>query len=182
MLTRLLPTAALCSVTCGLIREATVTNAAARKRHPDPGRDDDVMNERLTIAPRSRGASPRTEDTCRVGIMRRIAAARLRHCGLETMTGDVMLIVSELLTNALLHSGTTEISLKLTVEEGFLRIAVSDGVPSGIAPVRASEEAESGRGLVLVAALAHENGGAFGVSDGGATAWCTLALGPKERS
>ncbi|USQ85843.1 ATP-binding protein [Streptomyces phaeoluteigriseus] len=114
--------------------------------------------------------------------MRRIAAARLRYWGLQTLTDDVMLIVSELLTNALLHSGTTKIGLKLTVEEDFLHIAVSDGVPSRIAPGPAYEKAESGRGLTLVAALAQGHGGTFGISDGGATAWCTLALPPQEAS
>ncbi|MFJ1975338.1 ATP-binding protein [Streptomyces sp. NPDC087903] len=140
------------------------------------------MNEQFMIAPRHGAVAPPPQDASRVGIMRRIAAARLRYCGLEAMTDDVMLVVSELLTNALLHSGTTEIGLKLTVEEGFLRIAVSDGVPSGIAPVPAGEEAESGRGLILVAALAQHGGGAFGISDGGAEAWCTLALARQERS
>ncbi|OQD51867.1 hypothetical protein BM536_037555 [Streptomyces phaeoluteigriseus] len=140
------------------------------------------MNERFTVLPRSRGATPRSEDACRVGVMRRIAAARLRYCGLQALTDDVMLIVSELLTNALLHSGTSEIRLKLTAKEGFLRIAVSDGVPSRIAPGPAGQEAESGRGLILVAALAQHHGGTFGTSNQGATAWCTLALPQQEAS
>lgn len=140
------------------------------------------MDAQFTISSRSGDAPPGAQDTCRVGIMRRIAAARLRCCGLQALTDDVMLIVSELLTNALLHSGTSEIRLRLTVEEDFLCIAVSDGVPSGIAPVPADEKAESGRGLILVAALAQDQGGAFGISDRGAMAWCTLALPPQEAS
>jgi anti-sigma regulatory factor (Ser/Thr protein kinase) len=140
------------------------------------------MNERLTVPPQNGSAAPHREDACRVGVMRRIAAARLRHWGLQSLTDDVMLIVSELLTNALLHSGTSEIRLRLTVEEGFLRIAVSDGMPAGIAPGPADEKAESGRGLILVAALAQDHGGTFGTSSGGATAWCTLAVPPQEAS
>ncbi|MEH0576819.1 MULTISPECIES: ATP-binding protein [Streptomyces] len=120
-------------------------------------------------------------DAGRVGIMRRIAAARLRYCGLESMTDDVMLIVSELLTNALLHSGTTEISLSIAVDGGSLRIAVYDGMEGSAMSRPADDNAESGRGLALVEALARENGGEWGTSDAGATTWCCLAL-PKEQS
>ncbi|MFG3267858.1 ATP-binding protein [Streptomyces bobili] len=134
------------------------------------------------IAPRHGALAPAPRGASQVGIMRRIAAARLRYWGLQALNDDMMLIVSELLTNALLHSGTTKIGLKLTVEEGFLRITVNDGVPAGIAPVPAGEEAESGRGLILVAALAQDHGGTFGTSSGGATAWCTLAVPPQEAS
>jgi signal transduction histidine kinase len=140
-----------------------------------------MMAERFDIAPRRGEAALRAEDACRVGIMRRIAAARLRHCGLEAMTDDVMLIVSELLTNALHHSGAAEISLKVAVRDGFLHISVDDGTPARIKPVPASAEAESGRGLALVAALAEEGGGSFGTSDQGATVWCRLAVLVKER-
>ncbi|MEU3185142.1 hypothetical protein ABZ707_13210 [Streptomyces sp. NPDC006923] len=45
----------------------------------------------------------------------RIAAAKLKYCGLEALTDMVMLLVSELLTNAMVHSGTTEIDLRLVV-------------------------------------------------------------------
>lgn len=155
---------------------------ALRGRPPHQGAHGHLVNECLTVAPRREGASPRTEDACRVGIMRRIAAARLRYWGLQALTDDVMLIVSELLTNALLHSGTSDIRLNLTAKEGFLRIAVSDGVPSRIAPGPAGQEAESGRGLILVAALAQHHGGTFGTSNQGATAWCTLALPQQEAS
>ncbi|MFF7534534.1 ATP-binding protein [Streptomyces bobili] len=160
-----------------------MANAAVRKHAPPPSWRAEVMDAQFTIGRRS-GDAPAIEDACRVGIMRRIAAARLRCCGLQALTDDVTLIVSELLTNALLHSGTSEIRLKLTVEEGLLRIAVSDGVPSGMppGPGPAGEDAESGRGLILVAALAQDQGGAFGISDRGTTAWCTLALPPQEAS
>ncbi|MGW2621082.1 ATP-binding protein [Streptomyces sp. NPDC001500] len=152
-----------------------MTKAAVGSRQP-PADGYHVMDERLTVVPGREGAPPRTQDARQVGSMRQIAAARLRSCGLEAMTADVLLVVSELLTNALLHSGTTEISLKLTAQGGFLHISVRDGVPSVIAPVPASRQAESGRGLTLVAALAREDGGTCGTSNDGAVAWCTLAI------
>ncbi|GGW85245.1 ATP-binding protein [Streptomyces galilaeus] len=149
----------------------------------EPGRSDsNVMYERLTITNGRSGVSGCGRDAYQIALLRRIAAERLKHCGLQALQDDALLIVTELLTNALLHSGTTEIHLKLSVARGFLHITVIDGVPADIALVPTGEEAESGRGLILVAALAQDHGGAFGISNGGATAWCTLALGPEERS
>ncbi|MCX4993378.1 ATP-binding protein [Streptomyces sp. NBC_00568] len=118
----------------------------------------------------------------KVGAIRRIAAARLRYCGLEAMTDDVTLIVSELLTNALLHSGTTEISLTLAVCDGFLRITVRDGMAGCAEPGEADESAESGRGLALVDHLVEENGGAWGTRDAGAVTWCRLTVPAEEKA
>ncbi|MFF8574008.1 ATP-binding protein [Streptomyces sp. NPDC015408] len=132
------------------------------------------MSERFKVAA-GRG-TPRPEDACRVGVMRRIAAARLRYCGLHTLTEDVSVIVSELLTNALLHSATDEITLKITAAGGFLRVAVHDGMPCPAAARDADETAESGRGLFLVDALVSERGGVWGTADAGATTWCRLAV------
>ncbi|MFE5753794.1 ATP-binding protein [Streptomyces massasporeus] len=112
--------------------------------------------------------------------MRRIAAARLRYCGLESMVDDVVLIVSELLTNALLHTSTTEITLNLEICDGYLRVTVVDGEPGCAEPKLDDDpDAESGRGLILVQHLVEERGGEWGASKGGAETWCTLAL-PKE--
>jgi anti-sigma regulatory factor (Ser/Thr protein kinase) len=110
------------------------------------------MNERIAVQPHRGNEPPRREDACRVGILRRIAAARLRHCGLEALTDEVSMIVSELLTNAALHSGTTEIALSLRVRDGFLHVTVTDGMPGGAKRKSAGDDAESGRGL----ALAHQ--------------------------
>ncbi|MFE1856270.1 ATP-binding protein [Streptomyces sp. NPDC059489] len=112
--------------------------------------------------------------------MRRIAAARLRYCGLEALIGDLMIIVSELLTNAVLHSGSQEISLSLALRDGFLRVTVTDGMPGAATQKHVGEKAESGRGLMLVKALAEENGGSWGTADDGAQTWCTLAVPAEE--
>jgi anti-sigma regulatory factor (Ser/Thr protein kinase) len=114
--------------------------------------------------------------------MRRITAARLRYCGLDALLDEAMLIVSELLTNALLHSGTTQITLTITVEEGDLHIAVGDGMPGYAAPKPADEDAESGRGLALVEGIVQENGGTWGTRDAGATTWCRLNVPTVEAS
>ncbi|MER5222879.1 ATP-binding protein [Streptomyces flaveus] len=158
-----------------------MTTTAVRTPRAVPHRGSDVMNERFKVAPRYGAAPPRPEDACRVGMMRRIAAARLRYCGLEAMTGEVMSIVSELLTNALLHSGTTEISLSISVKDGTLRIAVRDGMPGSAEPKAADDNAESGRGLMLVEAMVRESGGTWGTSDAGDTTWCCLPVPQEQR-
>ncbi|MGP4046847.1 ATP-binding protein [Streptomyces sp. 2A115] len=156
-----------------------VAGATTVVRTPRAVRHGDVMSERFKVAARRGDAPPRAEDACRVGVMRRIAAARLRHCGLETMQGDVMVIISELLTNALLHSGTKEISLSITVRDGFLNVTVTDDMPGSATRKYVNDKAESGRGLALVEALVQENGGDWGTRDAGAETWCRLAL-PEE--
>ncbi|MFD7058382.1 ATP-binding protein [Streptomyces sp. NPDC059906] len=114
--------------------------------------------------------------------MRRIAAARLRYCGLQAMTDDVVVIVSELLTNALLHSGATTIRLTITFENCSLHIAVHDGMPGRATPRAADDsDSESGRGLVLINALATEAGGEWGTADDGAETWCRLPVCAEER-
>ncbi|MCW8382364.1 ATP-binding protein [Streptomyces justiciae] len=157
-----------------------MTTTAVRAFRASPRRCGDVLNGTVRVAPRHGDAPPRAEDAFRVGVLRRIAAARLRYCGFEALREDVMLIVTELLTNALLHSGTTQISLDIAVDKGDLCIAVGDGVPGRAEPNPADGNAESGRGLLIVDALVQENGGLWGTSEDGATTWCRLNI-PREK-
>ncbi|MET7458377.1 ATP-binding protein [Streptomyces sp. NPDC005574] len=153
-----------------------MTTTAVLTPHTAGLKTGSLLDEHFTVAPRFGDALPRIEDACRVGAMRRITAARLKNCGLTAMTDDVMLIVSELLTNALMHSGTTKISLNLSLLGGSLRITVGDGMPGSAEPQPTHDAAESGRGLALVEALVHDNGGMWGTNDAGATVWCTLTI------
>ncbi|MFD7505418.1 ATP-binding protein [Streptomyces sp. NPDC059850] len=154
--------------------EDVMTTTAVRTPRAVLRRDGDVMEETFPVAPCRRGEPPRDEDTVRVRRMRRIAAAKLRYCGLEPMTDDVLVIVSELVTNAILHSGTREITLTLTLRKGLLRIKVHDGMEGWAQPKQANSNAESGRGLEMVERLVEEYGGAWGISDDRATVWCDL--------
>ncbi|MBQ0887783.1 ATP-binding protein [Streptomyces sp. RM72] len=139
------------------------------------------MNERIVVAPRRDDGVPRSRDAARVGVLRRIAAAKLKHRGLDAMIDDVLLISSELLTNALLHSATTEITLNLAVRGGFLRITVTDGMPGRAERREADDEAETGRGLGLVDALAEQSGGTWGTSEDGTATWCSLRVPAGRR-
>ncbi|GGX95123.1 ATP-binding protein [Streptomyces fructofermentans] len=139
-------------------------------------RADHVMAESFKVARHRCGEPPRPEDAHKVGVMRRIAAARLRHRGLDALIDEVMVLVSEMLTNALLHSGADEIGLHITDSEGYLHITVTDGQIGAATPREPAANAESGRGLLLVQALVKAHGGEWGTSETGDQTWCSLAL------
>lgn len=70
---------------------------------------------------------------------------------------DAELIVSELVTNAL-RAGAEQIRVDLSLTDGTLRICVSDDA-TGVPEVqRPAPDAASGRGLVLVGAVADDWG------------------------
>ena len=66
---------------------------------------------------------------------------------------DALVVVDELVANAVLHAGT-EIELRFALQDDRLGIAVADRAPSQPNVGRPGEAAESGRGLLLVDALA----------------------------
>ncbi|WP_243762151.1 ATP-binding protein [Streptomyces sp. Tu 3180] len=111
-----------------------------------------------------------------MGAARRLAAARLRYCGLETLVDDATLIVSELVTNAIQHGRGAQVTFTMTVRDGFLRMAVHDETTGRPVVHDADNDAEHGRGLFLVDCLTAAHGGTWGTSDGGATTWCHLAV------
>jgi anti-sigma regulatory factor (Ser/Thr protein kinase) len=69
------------------------------------------------------------------------------------LTDTAELLVSELVTNALLHSAGSRLRLTLTAAHGVLRCEVSDAGPR-VPRVLAAGSATSGRGMFLVDALA----------------------------
>lgn len=109
---------------------------------------------------------------------------------LSHVTETAVLLVSELITNALAHAGgvldppedlgelvgeVASVMLGLSVRES-LRIEVWD--QSGIPPVRraAAEDAENGRGLELVESLSKE-WGCDVLTTGGKIVWAALEIG-----
>ena len=92
--------------------------------------------------------------------------------GTEERSQDARLIVSELVSNAIVHAGT-EIELNVVLERDAIRIEVTDlgaGLPKSDDPVKET----SGRGLPIVEALSC----GWGVVEHGAgkTVWCELTL------
>ncbi|MEV6652057.1 ATP-binding protein [Streptomyces sp. NPDC051219] len=100
-----------------------------------------------------------------------------RQIGADTRD-TAALIVSELVTNAVVHTASDRIGCELTDSAGRLRIAVQDQgvVPTGPRLRRVAPE-EGGRGLLLVDALcsawgAHQDG-----SGPGPVVWAELRHG-----
>jgi anti-sigma regulatory factor (Ser/Thr protein kinase) len=81
----------------------------------------------------------------------------LHEWGLRALAEDAALIVSELMTNAadasMVLLGRPPITLRLLAIERSVRIEVWDQSPHDLEPRAADPDAESGRGLTVVAAL-----------------------------
>ena len=84
------------------------------------------------------------------------------------------LLVTELVTNAHQHAGSTAL-VDVLVDDRSLRVAVADEDPTIPAPREIDLEAERGRGLLLVAALASRWGAA--PTDRGKSVWFELDRG-----
>jgi len=90
------------------------------------------------------------------------------------------LVVSELVTNAVVHAGTPiDLTLRLVPGEGhaLLHLGVRDGLPVAPIPAPASppgQTADGGRGLLVVAAFADEWGTC--VSHAGKVVWATVPV------
>ncbi|WP_420036239.1 ATP-binding protein [Streptomyces sp. cg28] len=99
---------------------------------------------------------------------------------------DILLCVSELTTNALLHGVPPGrgFLLRITHDEGAdtVRVEVHDsgpGTPAVPTPERsATDENENGRGLLLVEALADKWG--VGERDPGKEVWCEFGSGTAQ--
>ncbi|MHA6757886.1 ATP-binding protein [Streptacidiphilus sp. PAMC 29251] len=96
------------------------------------------------------------------------------------VTDAALLVVSELVTNAVLHGSrrgrTTPVTVELHLRPEHLAVAVTDGHhrDGAPAPRQARSQAEHGRGLAIVTALAIACGHTTG--PGCTTAWAHLPL------
>lgn len=103
----------------------------------------------------------------------------LRAWGLEEMSEDLQLVVSEVVTNALIHAGS-DVEVRLRVLRDNIRMEVRDSdseppVPSAFSLTEeGSAQAESGRGLFLVDALASAWNSS--PSGRGKTVWLEMAI------
>lgn len=113
-----------------------------------------------------------------VAVARRFVIERCREWGCGDVVEDAELVVSELVTNALIHS-ESRCELRAGLSEAALRLQVVDhgeGMPD---PMSAGDTDEHGRGLVLVSALC----AAWGVEvlpDGGKIVWAELLRPLRE--
>ncbi|MBL1100853.1 SpoIIE family protein phosphatase [Streptomyces sp. 205] len=111
---------------------------------------------------------------------RRFAARTLRTWGLEGELDVVLLVTSELVTNAMVHT-TGEVHLNITLTADRLRIAVSDHSPrTPTKPTSVDWEATGGRGLLLVEAVSHAWGSV--PLSGGKQVWSDITLSTPRDS
>lgn len=107
---------------------------------------------------------------------RAFAAETCRRLGLSaTSTFETELVVSELVTNAVLHA-RTDIELRITFDQDALRIAVRDASPDTFVreTPHGSQLLDHGRGLQVVQRLARS----FGATpvDAGKVVWAVLPV------
>lgn len=108
---------------------------------------------------------------------RAFASSALAEWGLAPAADDVLLCVSELATNALLHGVPPGrgFLLRLGYDGSVLRIEVHDS-GDGVPRIPEGAGDEGGLGLLLVSALAGKWGVAARVP--GKVVWCVFELGP----
>uniref|UniRef100_UPI00357135CE SpoIIE family protein phosphatase n=1 Tax=Streptomyces sulfonofaciens TaxID=68272 RepID=UPI00357135CE len=106
---------------------------------------------------------------------RRFTKRTLRAWGAAHDLDTVLLVVSELVTNALVHT-EGQVRLELTLVGDRLRIAVGDSSPrTPVKPTNIGWEATGGRGILLVQAVS-DAWGTLPVS-GGKQVWSEILLG-----
>ncbi|MFF4350263.1 SpoIIE family protein phosphatase [Streptomyces sp. NPDC001530] len=109
---------------------------------------------------------------------RRFTARTLRRWNVEEVADAVLLVVSELVTNALVHT-QGPVRLDLILRGDRVRVCVSDSSPRAPAkPVIVDWESTGGRGLLLVEAMS-ESFGSVPVA-GGKQVWSEIAVPQRE--
>lgn len=121
-------------------------------------------------------------DPSEVGRARRALREWLTSAGVRPDdTGDVMIVMSELVTNAVRHAGTA-FELRCELEDHVVRIEVFDRDTRPPVLVGADAAATGGRGMVIIADLAEQWGVQTDEHDGveGKVVWAEVRLAPLE--
>lgn len=150
----------------------TSTATAAALSTAEVGTTTDEFTMRFSSTPR--GAR----------LARRLVADRLDawgHPHTSTANERLTLITAELTANAVCHGHVPgrDFEVRLTRAGGVLRVEVTDTRAERLPPLSPDEpavDAETGRGLLLVAALADAWGTTPRVKAPGKTVWAVLAL------
>src|SRR4051794_40047354 len=146
--------------------------------------DADVLAETMSAAARSPRTGRSMDATALEHVVDRTADAVPRARRFTTgalsdadrsLAEDVELVVTELVTNALLH-GTPPVVLRISPAHGRVRIEVEDAGREMPMRMRENVEAMTGRGLSLVSRLT-SGWGVEPRGDGGKVVWAEVAEG-----
>lgn len=101
----------------------------------------------------------------------------------EDVAEGLLLIVSELVTNAVKHAAllSPELAVEVAVGEEWIRVSVEDNHPYRPTALETDYAQTGGRGLLLVREITREAGGACDVehtAGGGKIIWVALPLNP----
>ncbi|MFJ2033336.1 ATP-binding protein [Streptosporangium sp. NPDC087985] len=118
-------------------------------------------------------------DASSASTARRLIRAQLADWGYDEQSEIAELLVSELVTNALLH-GWGEPVLTLSSQDGTLRCEVEDENPAPPRVAGESEDDESGRGMLLVDLLSHSWGTGHPRRGAGKAVWFELSTHPAS--
>ncbi|MET2717787.1 SpoIIE family protein phosphatase [Streptomyces harbinensis] len=128
---------------------------------------EDAAQWRLAAAPEEAGRA------------RRLVREQLRRWGLAAVADTAVLLVSELVTNAVRHARTGSVELRLVRSDALLCEVADDGHDLPVL-LDARETDEAGRGLTVVSRLA--SGWGSSRTDRGKAVWCELPLPRPGRS
>jgi PAS domain S-box-containing protein len=130
---------------------------------------DEVDPDKVILAPEPVSA----------GIARRHVTTVLDEAGAAALVDQAQLLVSEVVTNALLHSGGP-IGLSVAADEGWACIEVHDTSSLAPSPRHYDDEATTGRGLEIVEVVASR----WGVirQTGGKVVWFELGQPPSAHA
>ncbi|WP_282694882.1 ATP-binding protein [Streptomyces sp. CC208A] len=120
-------------------------------------------------------------DPAEVGRARRWARKRLAGSGIgddEPLAETLVLLISELVTNAVVHTGCPAVLRMLFAAEGGVRVEVADRSELPPRPRHAAGEDTNGRGLELVDGLADRWG--WEREGAGKSIWCEVDRRPAE--
>lgn len=102
----------------------------------------------------------------------------------EDLLHGLLLILSELVTNAVKHAAvlSPQIAVELAVGAEWVRVAVEDNHPYRPKALEADHARTGGRGLLLVKTVTDEAGGSCDITrtpTGGKVVWAALPLCPR---
>ena len=116
-----------------------------------------------------------SRDLMRVGECRQLGGAELQRWGLGQYVDTALLLLSELVTNAIQHGTGRQVDVRLSRTSSEVRIEVRGGPTQVLMAQTPSPFEEHGRGLLLIEAIADS----WGV-DAASWVWCTIETVPDR--